>query len=238
MFSMGITIDQFEFRLLIAFGLGALIGLERQWRHKIAGMRTTALVSVGAALFVLLSEKITNDSSSAARIAAQIVTGIGFLGAGVIMKEGFNVTGLNTAATIWCSGAIGSISGMGYWYEGLVGTAVVLSSHLLLRPISRGIDKFHLGEEGEVAYLFKVVCSSISEHKVRDILLRSVEKANLKMGGLQIDDDIDTKRTHITVDIRSNESGVVVIEDIVSIMSMEEAVLSVSWEIEKNKSTK
>ena len=95
-----VTISQFEFRLLIALLLGAAIGFERQWRHKMAGVKTNALVSLGSALFILLAAKITGDNSSSARIAAQIVTGIGFLGAGAIMKEGFNVSGLNTAATI------------------------------------------------------------------------------------------------------------------------------------------
>jgi putative Mg2+ transporter-C (MgtC) family protein len=91
--------------------LGAAIGLERQWRHKMAGLKTNALVSLGSALFILLTAKITNDNSSSARIAAriaaqiaaQIVTGIGFLGAGAIMKKGFSVSCLNTAAIIWCS---------------------------------------------------------------------------------------------------------------------------------------
>ncbi len=107
-----LSIGQFEMRLLLAFVLGAIIGLERQWQHKIAGLKTNSLVAGGAALFILLSEKITGDSSAAARVAAQIVTGIGFLGAGVIMREGINISGINTAATIWCSGAIGSIAGV------------------------------------------------------------------------------------------------------------------------------
>jgi putative Mg2+ transporter-C (MgtC) family protein len=239
---MNLTIEQFEFRLLVAFALGALIGLERQWRHKIAGMRTTALVSVGAALFILLAEKITNDASSAARVAAQIVTGIGFLGAGVIMKEGFNVTGLNTAATIWCSGAIGSLAGMGFWYESLIGTAVILFSHILLRPISKKIDKYHEpgevheGEvkETEVSYLFKVICSSSTDNQVRVMLLEGLDRTSLKIAGLQIDDDIDTKRTHITADIRSPYPQNAAIENIVSILSMETDIFSISWEEKKN----
>jgi putative Mg2+ transporter-C (MgtC) family protein len=246
---MDLTIEQFEFRLLVAFALGALIGLERQWRHKIAGMRTTALVSVGAALFILLAEKITNDASSAARVAAQIVTGIGFLGAGVIMKEGFNVTGLNTAATIWCSGAIGSLAGMGFWYESLVGTAVILSSHLLLRPISKRIDKrIDRNDEAgiikavdeiemkvvEVAYLFKVICSSSTDNQVRAMLLEALDRSSLKIGGLQIDDDIDTKRTHLTADIRSIGYQNEAIENVVSVLSAETDIFSISWE-EKRK---
>ncbi|MCC5813410.1 MAG: MgtC/SapB family protein [Leptospira sp.] len=100
-------IQEFLFRLGLAFGLGILIGIERQYRQRLAGLRTNTLVSVGSALFIMLSESITGDASPSC-VAAQIVSGIGFLGAGVIMKEGLNVKGLNTAATLWCSAAVGS----------------------------------------------------------------------------------------------------------------------------------
>lgn len=138
-----INIGEFEHRLFLAFILGTVIGLERQWRHKIAGIKTNALVAGGAALFILVSEKIAGDPSGAARIAANIVTGIGFLGAGVMMRNGNNITGINTAATIWCSSAIGSLAGLGYWYESLVGTAFVVIGNIVLRPIGeKSINKF------------------------------------------------------------------------------------------------
>lgn len=88
-----------------AFLLGGLIGFERQFRHRLAGLRTNTLVAVGAATFVVFSSLVSGDSSPT-RVAAQIVSGIGFLGAGIIFKEGFNVRGLNTAATLWCSAAV------------------------------------------------------------------------------------------------------------------------------------
>ena len=91
--------------LLAAMLLGALIGAERQWRQRMAGLRTNALVATGAAVFILSAMSASPDSPG--RIAAQIVSGIGFLGAGVIMRDGMNVRGLNTAATLWCSAGIG-----------------------------------------------------------------------------------------------------------------------------------
>ncbi len=136
------TIDQFEIRLLVALLLGAVIGLEREWQQKIAGIRTNALVALGAALFVLLGNKISGDSSSTARIVSQIVSGIGFLGAGAIMKEGLSVSGINTAATIWCSGAVGSLAGMGWLYEGSVAACFIVATHFILRPISHKIDEY------------------------------------------------------------------------------------------------
>ena len=100
--------------LATAFVLGAVIGLERQVRQRTAGLRTNTLVAVGAAIFVLLGDRlfeIHGGSQGAVQIVAYVVSGIGFLGAGAIMKEGANVTGLNTAATLWGSGAVGACAG-------------------------------------------------------------------------------------------------------------------------------
>ena len=96
------TSTEFTIRLLSAAIAGLLIGFERQWNNKSAGIRTNTLVAIGAALFVLLSINITKDSGDVTRIIGQVVTGIGFLGAGIIFKEGLNVRGLTTAATVWC----------------------------------------------------------------------------------------------------------------------------------------
>jgi putative Mg2+ transporter-C (MgtC) family protein len=137
---MSFEINQFEIRLLIALFLGAVIGLERQWQHKTAGIKTNALVSLGSALFVLLAHDINGDSSSESRIIAQIVSGIGFLGAGAIMKEGLNISGLNTAATIWCAGAIGSLSGLGMTYEAIIGTIILIIANISLRSISHKLE--------------------------------------------------------------------------------------------------
>ena len=87
-----------------AFLLGGVIGFERQWRQRLAGLRTNTLVALGAATFVLFAGLFPGEGSPT-RVAAQVVSGIGFLGAGIIFKEGFNVSGLNTAATLWCSAA-------------------------------------------------------------------------------------------------------------------------------------
>src|SRR5580704_4199752 len=98
--------------LIIAVLLGGAIGFERQWRQRLAGLRTNTLVSLGAAIFVVFESQFTDTSPT--QVAAQVVTGIGFLGAGVIWKEGVNVRGLNTAATLWCSAAVGLLAGSGY----------------------------------------------------------------------------------------------------------------------------
>ncbi|MCX7929074.1 MAG: MgtC/SapB family protein, partial [Patescibacteria group bacterium] len=97
------TSTEFITRVFFALIAGFLIGFERQWHHKSAGLRTTTLVSVGAAFFVLLSLMIIRPNEDVTRVIGQVVTGIGFLCAGVIFREGINVHGLTTAVTIWCS---------------------------------------------------------------------------------------------------------------------------------------
>ena len=99
-------------RAIAAVGLGALVGLERQWRQRMAGLRTNALVALGAALFELFAVQLTGvHGVDPTRIAAYVVSGIGFLGAGVILRDGVSVRGINTAATIWCSAAVGVLAG-------------------------------------------------------------------------------------------------------------------------------
>lgn len=116
-------------RMGCAFVMGTLIGIERQYRQRNAGLRTNILVSVGAAAFTVLSCDMTIGNGDPSRVAAQIVSGIGFIGGGLILKDGFNVRGLNTAATIWCSAACGTLSGVGLYAEAAVLVACVLIAY-------------------------------------------------------------------------------------------------------------
>lgn len=137
-----VVLQQFEFRLGLALVLGAGLGLERQLHHRAAGTRTNALVALGAALFVLMAQRISGDNSATGRVAGQIVTGIGFLGAGAILREGTTIIGLTTAATVWCAAGIGMLAGLGNWYEACVGTAFVLTANVLLCPLDTLINRF------------------------------------------------------------------------------------------------
>jgi putative Mg2+ transporter-C (MgtC) family protein len=129
------TISEFSLRLLAAVSAGLLIGFERQWHHKSAGIRTNTLVSIGSALYVLLSVKLTSEHGDVTRIVGQVVTGIGFLGAGIIFKEGLNVIGLTTAATVWCSSAIGCLAAAGYFTEVIIGTFTIIAINSILMPL-------------------------------------------------------------------------------------------------------
>lgn len=130
---------EFFTRLVIALFAGLVIGFERQWHHKETGLKTNMLVATGAATFVLLSIKVagTAPNIDVTRITAQVVMGVGFLGAGVIFREGSNVHGLNSAATIWCSAAIGCIAASGYFIEALICTSLVTIVNTVLEPIDR-----------------------------------------------------------------------------------------------------
>lgn len=130
---------EFLARLAVALIAGLIIGFERQWHHKETGLKTNMLVATGAAAFVLLSIKVAASESGidVTRITAQVVMGVGFLGAGVIFREGPNVHGLNSAATIWCSAAIGCIAASGYFMEALICTFLVTIVNTVLEPVEQ-----------------------------------------------------------------------------------------------------
>ena len=127
----------FALRLFVAAFAGLLIGFERQWHNKSAGLRTNSLVAIGSAIYVLLSIQLTQEQGDVTRIIGQVVTGVGFLGAGIIFKEGVNVHGLTTAATVWCSSAVGSMAASGFFYETLICTAAVLSVNSMMMPLDK-----------------------------------------------------------------------------------------------------
>ncbi|MBI1780897.1 MAG: MgtC/SapB family protein [Sphingobacteriales bacterium] len=128
-------------KIALAFALGAVLGVEREYRSKPAGFRTMIMITLGACLFTIISYKV--DAAAPDRIAANIITGIGFIGAGVIFKEGLKVSGLTTAATIWVAAAIGMAIGYGAFYLAAILTAVVLGTLLILSKLEEVLDRLH-----------------------------------------------------------------------------------------------
>ena len=133
---VGMTIQAFAARFGVALLLGALIGLEREWRQRMAGTRTNALVAGGAAAFAMSGGLILGDTTAEARIVSYVVSGVGFLGAGVIFKESAQIRGRNTAATIWCSAAVGVITALGPAQYAVLILAGVLLPNTALRPLA------------------------------------------------------------------------------------------------------
>lgn len=130
-------------RLVVAVAAGGIIGAEREWRQKRAGLRTNVLVAIGAAFFCLIAA--STDSVDRTHIAAQIASGVGFLGAGVILRDGVNVRGIDTAATLWCAAAAGATAGSGLFAIALSGSVLILGVNILL---PRGVRTCLLLEPG------------------------------------------------------------------------------------------
>src|ERR1700727_4024091 len=169
-FNLGHLLD-LAIGVSVAFVLATLIGAERQWRQRSAGLRTNVLVAVGAAAFVSLGQHLSG-SAGAAQIAAYVVSGIGFLGAGVIMKEGAHVWGLNTAATLWCSAAVGALCGVGLPAEATVLTLAVLAGNTLFRPLVNALNRAPIDEaRAEATHELWAVADSESIGAVRDLVI-------------------------------------------------------------------
>lgn len=165
----------------VALVCGALIGSERQVRQRMAGLRTNALVALGAAAFVTFSQLVPNEVSPT-RVAAQVVSGIGFLGAGIIFRDGFNIHGLNTAATLWCSAAIGLVAGIGAWPYALLVTALVVFINLGLRPLVKWLKR-HTRAGLPIARSYRVILSTGPEDEA---VMRTKLLQVLAIGGLHL----------------------------------------------------
>ncbi|WP_028924109.1 MgtC/SapB family protein [Pseudonocardia acaciae] len=231
------SVAEMALRLVAGFGLGAAIGMERQWRARGAGLRTNALVATGAALFVLLSTYGFDAGleggvrvADPTRVAAQVVSGIGFLGAGVILRDGLNVRGLNTAATLWCAAAVGSLAGAGMYPVAALGAVAVVVANLLLRPLGRRLDRQPAGgDEVCVEYRFEAACEEAAEAHIRALLVQAVTDTAFGLRGIRsyntATDGQVTVAAELTADHRDDRR----LEQAVSRLSLEPAVTSVTW---------
>jgi len=175
---------EFALRMLLGLLAGGAIGLEREWRQKMAGVRTNALVALGAAGFVASAWLIGTPQDS--HIAAQVVTGVGFLGGGVILREGFSVHGLNTAATLWCAAMVGSLAGIGHPLATVIATASVVLTNLALRPLVHRLDA-RLAAQGRAAGRCTVTlrCTEAAAPRLRPLALAALRGAGLAVDGVQ-----------------------------------------------------
>jgi len=172
-----VTADVILLRLLVSLILGAIIGAERQWNHHVAGLKTNALVSLGAAIFVGFGAA-AEGTESLARVGAQVVTGIGFLGGGIILREGLNIRGLNTAATLWCSAGVGVLAGAGLYAASVMAAALVFGGNLGLRTIAFHISKLAARREGgAVRYTITVTSEAGKDADVRRTMIDQLSRS-------------------------------------------------------------
>jgi len=221
------------FRLGIALLFGAAIGFERQWHQRMAGLRTNALVSLGAAGFVVFRLIAAGDESPT-RVAAQVVTGIGFLGAGVILREGVNIRGLNTAATLWCAAMVGTFAGAGQLIASLIAAAFVLLTNLFLRPLVRLINRQPFGAaEIETHYSVELRCQGQQEAHMRALLLQAAASAGLGLRRLTSENLEDSPQVTVSAVLVSASRNDSALEQIIGRMSLEPFVTAAHWNVEQ-----
>jgi putative Mg2+ transporter-C (MgtC) family protein len=216
--------------LATAFVLGALIGAERQYRQRTAGLRTNVLVAVGAAAFVDLAMHIAG-ADGAVRVIAYVVSGIGFLGAGVIMKQGLDVRGLNTAATLWASAAVGSCAGADMVAQAAALTVFVLAGNTLLRPLVNAINRIPLDAQStEATYEFKLTVTPEALPAMRDRLVEQLEKANYPVADVEVvehgDDLLEIVATLVSTAVHPPE-----LETVVADLERQPGVRHATWEV-------
>lgn len=215
--------------LVAAFALGTLIGAERQYRQRTAGLRTNVLVAVGAAAFVDLSQRIAG-TTEAVRVISYVVSGIGFLGAGVIMKEGMNVRGLNTAATLWCSAAVGACAGTDMIAEAALLTVFVLAGNTLLRPLVNMINRIPIDDRAtEATYEVSILSSRDAMPEMRDLLVERLEQANYPVSDVEIvdrgDDTVEIVATLVSTAVHPHE-----IEEVTTYLAKQAGVSNATWD--------
>ena len=223
----------FLLRAFVALALGALIGAERQLRQRLTGLRTNALVSTGACLFVLMTQAVPGMAADASHVAAYVVSGIGFLGGGVIMRDGLNVRGLNTAATLWCTAAIGVLCSMGLLLEAGLGTLVVLCANILLRDLAQRLNHQDVVPASEVELHFgvEIVCRAEDEIQVRSLMLHSLEGGGLRLQSLHSQDQANATRLEVHAELLGNAGATAQLERLVSRICQEKGVTSARWQV-------
>jgi putative Mg2+ transporter-C (MgtC) family protein len=216
--------------LTSAFVLGTLIGAERQYRQRTAGLRTNVLVAVGAAAFVDLAMHLSGNDG-AVRVIAYVVSGIGFLGAGVIMKQGMDVRGLNTAATLWASAAVGSCAGADLIAQAAVLTVFILAGNTLLRPLVNAINRIPLDVQAiEATYEFKLAVTPEALPDMRDLLVERLEKANYPVADVDVvehgEDLLEIVARLVSTTIDSKD-----LDDVATDLERRPGVRHATWEV-------
>jgi putative Mg2+ transporter-C (MgtC) family protein len=214
----------------LAFVLGTLIGAERQWRQRTAGLRTNVLVAVGAAAFTDLGIRLLG-AEGATRIISYIVSGIGFVGAGVILKEGTQIRGLNTAATLWCSAAVGAFAGAALWGEAIALSFFVVAGNTLLRPLVNYINRLPIDTQTtEARYRVHVVTDLPRVSEARDILDETLAKFDYPILEIETLSETETQ-VELGAVLVPSSADPAVLDAVVTELQKSPAVSSATWSV-------
>ncbi|MGN0521604.1 MAG: MgtC/SapB family protein [Eubacterium sp.] len=230
------TIWGFAIRLLIAAVLGFCIGLERQWTKHQAGILTNVIVCVGAYAYTAFSYIAAGDNVDVTRIAAQVASGIGFLGAGLIIRDGTNIRGLSTAATIWATAAVGILCTTDNISYSFIVAITIVIFHLCLHPFSAYIDKKNNYDSEkknriECFYKISINCAEENETDIRSHLLRVIRNKNdVRLHNLESTptDDGNVKIRAYIATVKKNDDTV---ESILAHIGKDEGIKSAGWKI-------
>ncbi|MFL9925071.1 MgtC/SapB family protein [Herbaspirillum lusitanum] len=214
--------------LTTAFVLGSLIGLERQYRQRTAGLRTNVLVALGSAVFVDMANRL-HGHDGAVHVVAYVVSGVGFLGAGVIMREEGNVRGINTAATLWGSAAVGAAAGADLILEAILATVFVLAANTLLRPIVNAINRKPLDVPSvEVTNTLHLIVERAHQKLVLAQLTQILDSSKYPTHDLEVrtfgDDEVEIEATLAATSVNGDE-----LEVLVQRLAAMHAVKQVFW---------
>ena len=215
---------EFLFQIIICFLLSSCIGIERQFRRRLVGLRTIILVSTGAFLFVRFSYAFPNSDMT--RVAAQVVAGIGFLGAGVIIKDNKSVKGLTTAATLWCAAAIGILCAANLLFEAAVGTLLVLFTNIVLRTVNSKINALS-GNINYNTYSYSIVCEESAENAVLKTIKEIVRKHEAIISGIETN-EIENGNIKIELVVVDNTNKNLLSNDIMQKLAGRKDITSIS----------
>jgi len=221
---------EYAARLSWAVTLGSVVGFERQWHQKMAGLKTNALVALGASGFVVFGLAPGQVSGSA--IAAQIVSGIGFLGAGVIMRDGASVHGLNTAATLWCSAMVGALAGYGLYPIAGFAALLVLAANLALRPVANRLNaRVQQRSEIESFYTLALTVAADQAPAARGGLMAGLQA--LGMSASRLESEAQAGQVRISLQVSSPASRDSEVEQVLAQVAGGYGVASSSWRVDR-----
>jgi putative Mg2+ transporter-C (MgtC) family protein len=217
-------------RLSLALILGVLIGLERQWHLKLAGLSTNTLVALGSCGFVLFASMVSDGDQI--RIAAQVVSGIGFLGAGVILREGISVHGVSTAATLWCAAMVGTFAGAGLWAPSLVAAGFIVVSNLGLRPLVRFVrNRAASSVNIETHYMVTLTGNCGEASQLRVLVVQALSHAGFALVRIDSSMNQDTLKGVVTAQVSAPQRKDTELEAVVSRLGNDARITAVAWQL-------
>jgi putative Mg2+ transporter-C (MgtC) family protein len=222
---------EFVERLLVGAALGVVIGLERQWRLRMAGLHTCALIATGATLFALIAPLFGVEAID--RTLANIVTGVGFLAGGVILREGTSVRGLNTAATMWATAAVGALAGLGAEFYAALGALTIVTLNICLTPVAGAIEA-KARRRREATYHVRIRCDASAERAARASIIEAVNASpSLALRSFHSAPGTD-EEIEITAQLFRSRRDDQTINRLVDVISSLEGIRSASWSVDED----